>query len=639
MVLISIFLLSATIGFGQKGALHTSSKKAKKLFLEAEKEFYLQNFEQAVFWLEEALLKDSLFIEANLMMGEAYQELGQNSNAITAYKKVISIDSLWYHSTYYYLADLEFGEGMYADAKSHYDHYLIDPASIVSRNKSLKNSADCDFALWAMKNPVPFEPMNMGAGINSTSAEYFPCVTADGQQFLFTRLVEDNRSISGKQEDFYISYLKGSEWLPAVSLQYPINTTANEGAPSLSTDGNILFFTACENVRKYETDRKIIGRCDLFVAKKVGDQWLNPYNIGEPVNSRSWESQPSFSSDGRSLYFVSNRDGGYDLFVTEVDDQGIWSEPVKLPETINSPGYEGFAFIHPDNRTLYFASDGHVGMGKLDLYYSRKDYDGNWSEPVNLGYPINTHNDENSLTVAADGRTAYFSSDRIGGEGDLDLYSFELYPDARPSAVTYVKGVVYDFINNEKLEARFELTDLATGELAVRSFSNKGNGEFLVCLPTNRDYALNVSKEGYLFFSENFSLTGNQTSINPFRMDIPMKKLARGESVVLKNIFFETDQYALLKESRIELDKLYALLLQNPAVRIEIIGHTDNVGTEEHNTVLSENRARAVYDYLIDKGISAGRLQYSGKGESSPIDSNETEAGRALNRRTEFRVL
>jgi outer membrane protein OmpA-like peptidoglycan-associated protein len=232
-----------------------------------------------------------------------------------------------------------------------------------------------------------------------------------------------------------------------------------------------------------------------------------------------------------------------------------------------------------------------------------------------------------------------FASDRKEGYGGLDLYSFELYEEARPQVVTYMKGTVFDKENLKKLDARFELTSLTTGAIAIESFSNKKTGEFLVCLPTNDDYALTVSREGYLFYSENISLTGENSSTDPMLKDVPLVPIKVGAKMVLKNIFFETDKHDLKETSKIELNKLIRLLETNPGLKIEIGGHTDNVGSHEYNITLSENRAKTVNQYLVENGIEQSRLLYKGYGETKPVDTNETPEGRAINRRTEFKVI
>jgi outer membrane protein OmpA-like peptidoglycan-associated protein len=296
-------------------------------------------------------------------------------------------------------------------------------------------------------------------------------------------------------------------------------------------------------------------------------------------------------------------------------------------------------FIHPDNRTLYFASRGHQGMGGFDLFVSRMDANGNWTSPVDLAYPINTYADEINLVVNAKGDVAYISSDKLGGKGGMDIYSFKLYKEAQPVMVTYFKGIVFDKETKHRLEAKFELIDLATGKVVSSSSSDPLTGEFLLALPTEKNYGLNVSKPGYLFYSDHFELKGESSKTKPFIYNVPLQPIRVGETVILKNIFFDTDKYDLKEESISELARLTQLLKSNPQIHIEISGHTDNHGSADHNLVLSRNRAKAVYNYLIMNGISKERLSYDGFGMTRPIDTNDTEQGRANNRRTEFSVV
>jgi outer membrane protein OmpA-like peptidoglycan-associated protein len=368
--------------------------------------------------------------------------------------------------------------------------------------------------------------------------------------------------------------------------------------------------------------------------------------MGTTINTANWETQPSYSSDGKSIYFIRgaskmiNRKRAQYIYMSELGADGKWKEPVKLSDKINAPGArQESVFIHPDNQTLYFSSNGHPGMGGMDIYVSRRDKKGEWGDPVNLGYPINTSKDENSFTVSGDGKTVYFASDRQGGNGGLDLYSFELPEKDRPLPVSYMKGKVVNKETGKPVYAKFELIDIETGRTAVKSFSNKGNGEFLVCLPVNKNYALNVSADGYLFYSENFSFKDTTTFKNPLIKDVHLSPIKVGERVVLKNIFFETAKYDLKPESQVELNRLVDLLNKNPKMKIEISGHTDNVGTADYNQALSENRAKAVYDYLIAHNISSDSLTFKGYGATVPIDTNDTDEGKANNRRTEFKVV
>ena len=312
--------------------------------------------------------------------------------------------------------------------------------------------------------------------------------------------------------------------------------------------------------------------------------------------------------------------------------------PVNLGDSINTPGIEQSPFIHPDQQTLYFSSTGWPGMGQGDLFVSRKRGDGEWSTPVNLGYPINTHNDEIGLVVNAAGERAYFASDRNSGKG-TDLYTFELPPESRPVMVSYMTGRVYDAGNMKGLGALMQLIDLETGEVVMELESSPDNGEYLVPLPTDSDYALNVNADGYLFYSDHFSFEGVHGRTDPFRRDIPMERIDVGSTVVLNNIFFDTDSHELKPRSVTELNKLYDFLVRHPEICVEISGHTDSTGTPGHNQELSERRAQAVAGFLISRGIAGERLIWKGYGETKPLADNRTETGRALNRRTELKVV
>ena len=437
------------------------------------------------------------------------------------------------------------------------------------------------------------------------------------------------------RDRFYIAHHSDSAWRKALNLGPPINTHGNEGALTLSPDGKYLFFAACNRDDG-------LGSCDIYWARRQGKSWSEPENLGPVVNSPQWDSQPTFSSDGKTLYFASKRRGGKgssDIWKTELQSDEQWSIPVNLGDSINTRAEEMAPFIHPDDQTLYFSSRGHPGLGGFDLYFTRKDIKGQWHRPVNMGYPINTHADELTLVVNAKGDLAYISSDIPGGKGRQDIYQFPLYKEARPLLTTYFKGIVYDVETNEKLEARFELIDLATSKICAQAWSDRVTGGFLLVLPTEKNYALNVSKDGYLFYSDNFFLTGTNSKGKPFIKNIPLKPIKIGESVILKNIFFDTDLYVLKDESLAELQKLLELLRKNPKLKIVINGHTDNVGSAEHNLELSKNRAKAVYEFLIQHEISKIRLSYAGFGFTQPIDVNTTEQGRANNRRTEFKVV
>src|SRR6185436_1660117 len=419
------------------------------------------------------------------------------------------------------LARAEMHLNEFDSAKMHLEIFL----NYKTRTMELREKADklikiCNFASYAVKHPVPFNPVNLGDSINTDVDEYLPALTADDLTLVYTRrrvMGTDHLGRKDYNEDFYISKKEDGKWMPSLNMGEPINTLGNEGAHCISPDGMFLYFTAC--------NRDNYKGCDLYYSRKAGNHWSPPLNAGSIVNSESWDSQPTISADGKAIYFLSSRPGGLgkqDIWKTVKNEKGFWGVPENLGPTINTPENELSPFIHPDDHTLYFASDGHPGMGGTDMYYSRLGDDGKWQTPVNLGYPINTGGDESSLFVNAAGNMAYFASDRYNGKGMLDIYSFELYPEARPISVSYVKGMVKDKNAKTPLEANFEVIDIETGKLIANSVSDKMNGEFLICLPSGKDYALNVSKEGYLFYSDHFSCKNPADRKNAYQLDIGM---------------------------------------------------------------------------------------------------------------------
>jgi len=635
-----LLLAIATPQFAQQPGPSTTSKKAEKLFFSAIEAYQARNYEKALEDLEKAVTADPRFIDAFILQGDIYSDLRETGKAIQSYENAIRTNHPFNPSLYLILANLQLSQGFYREAKLNFERAAESPNLTPARRQQAEQGISaCFFAIRMMADPVPFSPVNLGDSINSLFDEYINAISSDGEWLYFTRknpknaqTVDQSRAF---EEDFYHSHKADSGWRLARNLGPPINSHGNEGALSISPDGKYLFFAACNRDDGY-------GSCDIYWSRREGTRWSSPVNLGGTVNSNQWDSQPSFSSDGKTLYFASKRGGGKgssDIWKTTLGADGSWSTPVNLGDSINTKAEEMAPFIHPDDQTLYFSSKGHQGMGGLDLFFARKGAGGNWSSPVNLGFPINTHADEITLVVDARGDLAFISSDVFGGKGRQDVYMFPLYKEARPVLTTYFKGIVFDEKTSRRLEARFELTDLELSKVVAESSSDPVTGDFLLVLPTNREYGLNVSKEGYLFYSEHFSLTGTNTSARPFIKDIPLKPIRIGETVVLKNIFFDTDKFDLKTESRMELDKLTDLLKKNPKMQIEISGHTDNVGTAEHNQALSANRALAVYNYLAGQGVPAGRLSYKGYGFSQPIDTNETEEGRANNRRTEFKVV
>jgi outer membrane protein OmpA-like peptidoglycan-associated protein len=556
------------------------------------------------------------------------------------------MNAKFFPAAYFYLAQSCFITAAYEEAKVALETYLkferINPNTKEEAQRLLVNAC---FAVDAVKNPKPYNPVNVGEGINTASNEYFPAITGDGNQFLFTRELHHPEHQEIINEDFFISRKFNGVWQTAIPIR-EVNSMGNEGAPALSVDGNIMFFASCaDDMGDYGSqDRKGYGSCDIFYSQKINGRWTKPRNAGPSINTNHWETQPSFSSDGKTLYFIRGLRGrggvkDQDIYFSTIGEDGRFTPAQKVPGPVNSAYKEESVFIHPDNQTLYFSSDGHPGLGGLDIFVSKRKPTGEWGEPVNLGYPINSSMDENSLLVEPGGRLAFFSSDRKGGFGGLDVYQFELPEELRPEKVTYVKGKVYNALTKEPLEANFELFDLEQQMLLAKSYSQQ-NGEFFLTLNSNKNYLVNVNKEGFLFYSDNFTLKGKETDFNkPFLLDIPLQPIDTGKVVELKNIFFDVNKSELKPESVAELKKLLAFLQKNPNITIEISGHTDNSGDKKSNVLLSGNRAKSVYDYLVTNGgIAATRLTYKGFGDAKPKVANDSAENMAKNRRTEFKV-
>jgi outer membrane protein OmpA-like peptidoglycan-associated protein len=634
-------LLFIVLSYGNTYAqnqLSTKSSKAIKFYREAMANYNLMYYDEAIKNLKLAIETDKKFIDAYILIGEVNIDNGNEKDAIRYFIESIKINPDFFPLVYSNLAYLEFNNGLYEDALIHIQKFLSYPKKSDNSKKSAETLLkSCEFAINAVKNPVPFNPVNLGPNINSKNDEYWPSLSADEQTLVFTRLMPINSNnpdaFRNRQEDFYYSTFKDGQWTPSQPVGPPINTPGNEGAQSISADGKFMVFTGCDRRDGY-------GSCDLYFSRKEGDKWSVPQNMGRPVNTSAKETQPSLSADGKTLYFSSNRPngkGGLDIWKSTLKDNGTWSEPENLGDSINTSFDEQSPFIHPDNKTLYFSSNGWPGLGRFDLFVSHKKDDDTWTTPKNLGYPINTHFNEEGLIVNARGNKAYYSSTR-DGEGGRDLFSFDLYNEVRPDPVSYMKGKVFDAETYFPLKAHFELTDLASNTVVTDAWSDAVDGTFLICIPSGKDYALNVNKNGYLFYSDHFTMTTGDFT-KPFLKDVPLQVIKVGEKVIMRNIFFDYDSYVLKPESKSELAKLLVFLTDNPKLTIEISGHTDNKGSAEYNKKLSENRALAVVTFLINNSIDSKRITSSGYGDTQPIADNDTDEGRALNRRTEFKVI
>ena len=634
-------LILAVFAFQSKAQVdYLTPKTAPKKTQEAYKKAYAyvqQNeLDLAIQSFQKLIKKTPEFINAYIQLGYLYERLQQNDKALFSFKQSLEIAPDYHPKVHMAIARIAMKNKDYSLVEKHLTTFLAfknqHPNLIKIAKKRL---ADALFRPQALQNPVPFSPQNLGSNINTAQREYFPSISLDNQLVYTVQFGQGNQA----QEDLYISSYDKGTWQKGRGIDQ-VNTSENEGAQTISADGNFLVFTVCNRPEDY-------GSCDLYYAQKIEGQWTKPRNIGPPINSSQWESQPSIASNGKALYFVrgaARGQGHKDIYVSKRQKDGTWGEPSNL-EAINTLDNESSPCLHPDGKTLYFSSNGWPGMGGYDLYVSRKE-GGIWTKPQNLGYPINTKEQEEAIAVNRIGSIAYLASDRSGGFGSLDIYGFELPDFARPIPVSYVKGITRHAIDKNPLAASVEIIDLKTQKVHASLTTDK-DGTFMIAMPLGA-YALNVSKQGFLFYSANYNLTDANSLDKAYQLEALLQPILLKESdsisnirepIVLENVFFKTGSFVLESDSRVELDKLYTLLKKYPSIHILISGHTDNVGQDNDNRSLSDNRARAVVDYLILKGIASDRLSFKGFGASQPRFSNKTEAGRAGNRRTTFQML
>ena len=646
-----ILLLIFLVGIGKLSAQSAQiSKKDAKIYKKVVDWYTNDNKEKAFKKAGKYLRKHPDFLKLKLYYAGMYYEENLHNEAYVVFDEITKVDENYNKRIYFTMAYSAWKNGDFSLASTNAKKYL----SLEKENKPLirraqKIARDAEFAPKAMEHIIPFDPVSIGDGINKvSSSEYLPTLRADGLELVFTKRIKG-------QEDFYVSEYIDGEWSEAEAIE-ELNSAQNEGAQSLSADGKTLVFTMCNRPNSY-------GSCDLFISRKQQDVWMKAENIGPDINTKHWESEPSLSADGNRLYFSSDRPGGKgfkDIWYSDFVN-GQWSLPINF-EHINTSDIEGSPFIHQDGISLYFMSRGHPGMGEEDLFMVRKN-GSKWGPVQNLGYPINTAASEGALMINLDGSEAYYASDRKYLEGnavvmdksfpETDIYKFPLDESIRPLSVTYIKAIIKDEKTKKSISAQLDIFQIEKNELMVSSMTEE-DGFFLVPLISGDSYAINVSKDSYVFFSDHMDLNQEASIMEPRILEILLTPIEEAKVeleetvvnedppkekvVILRNVFFETASTALLNVSLNELNRLASMMKENKEMKVRIQGHTDDVGNEEDNMKLSIGRAEAVYDYIISKGIDRNRMSYIGLGESSPIASNDTEEGRRQNRRTEFVV-
>ena len=629
------------------GAQNTGSQKipsrAQKLFDKSKKQLQERDIDGAILSLEQAINIHPTYQGALFSLADLNYSL-QNYSEVEKYGEAYIAAGGDNDYTLYSIAISEHKQAKYQEAKDHLIQFLERNPKPNFVRKANQLIASCDLHFQCSDLVYNVEPEAMPEPINSSFPEYYPAISADGKSMVFTRDLPVGDNSLRTQEDLFLSVKKDGSWSQPIFLE-EINSDGNDGGHCFSADGKILIFTRCETA-------ETIGGCDLFFTQLKSDGWTKPRNMGTGINSRYWDALPTLSADKRILIFSSDRPmkrgekRQKKLLVCERSLDGSWSRPRLLHPSLETPGDEMSPFLHPDMQTLYFSSNGFNSLGEGDLFVTRLDSAGldSWTTPENLCSPINTNKHEVGLFVDMDGKTAYFDRNLTTLDEFLnpDIFSIELHESHRAIACTYIEASIKDAQTGSLIRAKVSISPVDPTKPGHKLLM--APGQFLLPIPLNDDFAFHVEADGYLFYSEHFSFKETSTMIDPLQIEITLQPIQKAdeeipleaEPVILKNIFFESGEATLLPSSIVELNKLLELLNSNPETRIQINGHTDNVGSVEDNQSLSEARANAVMNWLIEKGINAGRLKSSGFGESRPIADNDTEAGRASNRRTEF---
>ena len=624
-----IFLLVLLAICSQLSAQNLSSKnkKAIELYTEADNYRVRGQFTQAINLLNEAITRDKNFEEAYYRLATIYKAMEQYDQATNTFEKGLTlVKSDSRKRMYLYeLAAVNLWQGKYEPCKKYAGDFLkiekedrrkveLAKVWIMQAEYALTNTSVYDYVITPLSDSVNIFPM-----------QYFPTVTADGMQLIFTARYGGGRN---DNEDLVVSNKQSNgSWGAPVSLSKNINTIQREGASTISADGRHIIFTVCGS-----------SGCDLYESRKTGNDWSRPKNLGPNINSPRWDAQPSLSADGRELYFVSERPGGfggYDLWYSQLTESG-WSKAVNLGPEVNTPQDEISPYIHVNNRELYLVSNGLPGYGGYDIYKVQKNETG-WSKPVNLGKPLNDHQDQYSFIVSALGNQGYYS--REESKNRSRLYRIVL-PEKwiTPFKGNVVTGVITNKTSGRPLRAQVELYNLGAKKSVSKVFSDSVSGQYLMVLPGGSEYALYVEKAGYLFNSQHFNFVSDK-NYEPVRKDVPLEPVLENAAIILNNIFFDVDKFELRPESFTELEKVAAFLGQNPTLKIEISGHTDNTGSEAYNQQLSEKRARSVADFLNSLSISKNQVQIKGYGSKKPLFPNTTEENKQQNRRIEFKIL
>lgn len=637
MRLILFILFIPFVIVAQDNCEQSIANSTKKLYEKAQEAAQKRQYGKAFSLLEKVIVEkndyaNALFLYGQLKMQKKYFEQAQDLMI-----RGLSVCPNYSEEIYWLIASMAYEEKNYQRAAEFYQSYL----RFINLDEEKKQLAqlrwdEARFFMEVYEMPVPFDPQSV-VGISTEADEYLSILSPDNDIAFFTRRKKKQEIGMLREEtveEFMFSSKKNQGFSKGELMPKPFNLYDNEGGASLTIDNNELFLTICDPVNGY-------NNCDIYHTKRIDSLWMPLEKLLFPVNkSDTWESQPTISADGKTLLFSSIRPGGKggsDIYSVQRKSNGSWGKLTSL--SINTEGDEKSPFLHPDGQTLYFSSDGYLGLGGLDVYFVKKDTSGNWGEPQNIGYPINSEANDLGLFVSTDGKTAYFSSNKLKGKGGWDLYHFPLYKEARPERVLFLKGEVLDEFGDPLIASSISLRSVKGNELKeIEVDSQTGRYVAAVVLEKDEDVILTVEDDFYAFNSQYIS-SEDKVFEKPTTLNFDMKEMREGEAIRINNIFFETDSFSLNSQAKNVLISFASFLNKRITVRVAIHGHTDNVGINEDNLLLSKKRAKSVHDFLIQNGISSDRLRYKGFGSQKPIDSNEHVEGRANNRRTEFYIL
>jgi outer membrane protein OmpA-like peptidoglycan-associated protein len=609
-------------------ALSTKNKKAIDLYVEADNNRVRGQYEEAIKLLQQAIEKDKKFEEAYYQLGSVYRSAGDLEQSCVSMEKGLALVSAFpfKQKTYFFvLGDNYLRRGKYTEAQSYLDKFLaIEKTDKIKIEKALLWKTQIEYSLSHLQDKADYQIKVLSDTVNAFPMQYFPAITADGSELIFT--VRYGRA-HDFNEDIFVSKKINQKWQAPVSLSNQLNSNFREGACSISADGRHLILTICGP-----------RGCDLYESKKEGDVWGKPVSLGGAVNSTGWEAQPSLSADGNELYFVSDRKGslgGYDIWYSRKDENGQWIKAVNLGKPVNTKYDEIAPYIHVNNQNLYYSSNGMPGFGGFDIYVSEKNGQ-EWSAPENMGTPLNDYEDQYSFVVSSDGKVAYYSREESRAKSKLYTTTVPEKMQVRRRG-NVVRGKVIDSKTKLPIRAQVELFDLKSNSKISIFESDSVNGTYLIVVPGLSQYALHVTEPGYLFHSLHFNYE-EKNQEQPLVINLELQPISKDATAVLNNIFFDFNKSELTERSFSELNEVAKFLKDNPSVKVEISGHTDNIGNEVYNKQLSLQRAKAVVDYLISHQVEATRLTQKGYGSQKPIKPNDSEENRQANRRIEFKI-